>query len=155
MTVSTHKITPVLVAKFAAAAAISWGAEAAGVLAGVRTRATVRARWCVWYELHRRGWSYAEIGRQFNTDHSTILNGAESVDDLLRAGDVCAISCVEDLAGIGRRARGRRDWVELPSGERLEIETFDRGISKTWRPVHPEAARRLFGASRSLAGEAP
>jgi chromosomal replication initiation ATPase DnaA len=32
-----------------------------------------RARHAVWRELRRQGWSYPAIGREFDRDHSTVL----------------------------------------------------------------------------------
>lgn len=140
-----RRIPAPLVVKLAESSAESWGTAAAAIVAGVSSRTVTSARWSVWYDLHRRGWSLAAIGRFFRRDHTTVLHGVKRTEEALAESDPATVSALEDLALISPGTRGARNWLELPSGERIEIETFDRGSSKTWRPVSATTIRRVYG----------
>jgi len=57
--------------------ALKHGLTRHDILGRVKTTHICRARHEAFYTFRRRGWSYAEIGRLFGRDHSTIIHGVE------------------------------------------------------------------------------
>lgn len=61
-----------VIAKEVAAAT---GIPAELIMGRSRVTETVRARHLAWFIAHRSGMSFAEIGRQANVDHTTVIHG--------------------------------------------------------------------------------
>jgi len=66
----------------------AWAVEIVGadvhVVRGERRLKTdVAQRWAIFWLLHNCGWSYPQIGRAMNRDHTTICYGVNRVKDAL------------------------------------------------------------------------
>ena len=62
-----------------ACAAWTLGTTPRDVLGKSRFQAHVRARWAVWFVLHRRGCPYASIGRSFGHHHTSVMHAVREV----------------------------------------------------------------------------
>jgi chromosomal replication initiation ATPase DnaA len=56
----------------------------------VRTQQVVRARHALWAEMKALGFSWSEMGRIFQRDHSSIFYGVRNHHKRLGENDVCA-----------------------------------------------------------------
>lgn len=53
------------------------------LLGSRRYKAVVVARFAIFKALRMRGWSYAQIGRKFGKDHTTVISGVARAEYLL------------------------------------------------------------------------
>lgn len=75
------------------------GVHERDILGNARFKFVVHARWAVMAGLHRRGWSYARIGKLMKKDHTTIMYGVHKVNELVQHDSKFA-SIVDDIAGL-------------------------------------------------------
>lgn len=57
-----------------------YGVTEAMLVKGSRVRSVARARLAAYYIARTHGFSYPEIGRYFNRDHTTVMQGAKSFE---------------------------------------------------------------------------
>lgn len=62
-----------------------FGVHERDITGSARFRFVLNARFAVVKALHMRGWSYTEIGRLLDRDHSTIINACRKAQKLMDA----------------------------------------------------------------------
>lgn len=88
------------------AASIAFGIPEAAILSPRRTKRVVLARFAAWALVRDEGATIAEIGHEFNRDHTSILNG------LRRAAEIGAES-----SGFSEACRFARQHFERQQSE--------------------------------------
>lgn len=103
------------------AAAAHYGVTPAEMLKRGHSRTKTRARFAAWKVLRtRHGWSFTEIGDEFNRDHSTIINGCR------RADPAAVASIVRGLSVAGSpEPRGARFATPAEAARELGLQGPD------------------------------
>jgi hypothetical protein len=123
---------------------------------------TVRIRWALWTELYKHGYSYEQIGKRTNRDHTTVLHGIRKhavavyprdfINAVERAKALIPEIASQRAAGVVFDLVAARQQEALKN--RADDELCAHAYARSVRAEGLKATKKLAAALKSEAGPA-